>query len=53
VTDMHSFDTYSGILFPPYSTFLQASLRPRTVGFPESGSERGFYTHGLPKESEA
>jgi hypothetical protein len=53
VTDMYSFDSYSGILFSPYPAFLQASLRSRTVGFPESGSGRGLYSHGLSKESEA
>gem|GEM_PF-6267781 len=50
---MYSFDTYSGILVPPYFTFLQAPLRSRTVGFPESGSDRGMYSHGLSKGGEA
>jgi hypothetical protein len=44
---MYSFDMYSGFLIPPYFTFPQASLRSRTVGFPESGSDRGFYSHCL------
>jgi len=47
VTDMYSFDTYSGFLIPPCPTFPQASLRSRTVGFPESGSDRGIYSHCL------
>jgi hypothetical protein len=50
---MYSFDVYSGFLFPPYLTFPQAPLRSRTVGFPESGSDRGFYSYGLPLGGEA
>jgi hypothetical protein len=50
---MYSFDTYSGILVPPYLTFPQAPLRSRTVGFPESGSDRGLYSHDLPTGGEA
>jgi hypothetical protein len=50
---MYSFDLYSGILIPPYLTFLQAPLRSRTVGFPESGSDRGISSHGLPKAAKA
>jgi hypothetical protein len=50
---MYSFDTYSGFLVPPYLTFPQAPLRSRTVGSPESGSDRGFYSHGLPMRKEA
>jgi hypothetical protein len=50
---MYSFDIYSGILVPPYSTFLQAPLRSRTVGFPESGSDRGFSSHCLSMGGEA
>jgi len=34
-------------LVPPYLTFPQAPLRSRTVGFPESGSDRGMYSYGL------
>ena len=50
---MYSFDTYSGFLFLPYLTFPQAPLRSRTVGFPESGSDHGFYSHRLPVGGEA
>jgi len=50
---MYSFDMYSGFLVPPYLTFPQASLRSRTVGFPESGSDRGLYPRGLPIGGEA
>ena len=50
---MHSFDMYSGFLVPPYLTFPQAPLRSRTVGFPESGSDRGEYSHCLPIGGEA
>jgi len=44
---MCSFDLHRGFLIPSYLTFPQASLRSRTVGFPESGSDRGFSSHGL------
>ena len=50
---MYSFDTYSGILIPPYFTFLQAPLRSRTVGFPESGSDRSIYLSRPSHRSEA
>jgi len=53
VTDMYSFDIYSGFLIPPYLTFPQAPLRSRTVGFPESGSDRGMYSYGLSTGGEA
>ena len=50
---MCSFDLHRGFLVPSYLTFPQASLRSRTVGSPESGSDRGFYSHGLPVGGEA
>ena len=50
---MYPFDMYSGFLIPPYLTFPQAPLRSRTVGFPESGSDRGSYSHGLSLGGEA
>ena len=50
---MYSFDMYSGFLVPSYLTFPQAPLRSRTVGFPESGSDRGLYSYGLPIGGEA
>lgn len=50
---MCSFDLHRGFLIPSYLTFPQASLRSRTVGSPESGSDRGFYSHGLPMSKEA
>ena len=37
----------------PYITFPQAPLRSRTVGSPESGSDLGFSSDGLPKAAEA
>ena len=49
MTDMYSFDIYSGFLIPPYLTFPQAPLRSRTVGFPESGSDLGFPPEVFPK----
>jgi len=45
---MCSFDLHRGFLIPPYLTFPPAPLRSRTVGFPESGSDRGLYPHCLP-----
>ena len=54
-----TFDTRGGFTFPPEPTFPQASLRSRTVGFPESGSGLGPASHlldvGLPlfREAEA
>jgi hypothetical protein len=50
---MYSFDKYSGVPVPPYLTFPQAPLRSRKVGFPESGSDRGFYSHRLSVGGEA
>jgi hypothetical protein len=50
---MCSFDLHRGFLIPSYLTFPPAPLRSRTVGFPESGSDRGFYSHGLPLGGEA
>ena len=50
---MCSFDLHHGFLIPSYLTFPQAPLRSRTVGFPESGSDRGAYSHGLPVGGEA
>jgi hypothetical protein len=50
---MCSFDMHRGFLIPSYLTFPQASLRSRTVGLPESGSDRGLYPHGLPPREEA
>ena len=51
---MCSFDVHHGFLVPPYLTFPQASLRSRTVGFPESGSGLGPACHlpdtGLPMD---
>jgi hypothetical protein len=37
----------------PYITFPQAPLRSRTVGSPESGSDLGFSSYGLPDMAEA
>jgi hypothetical protein len=42
-----------GISFPPWVTFPRAPLRSRTVGFPESGSDLGLSSGGLPTEVEA
>jgi hypothetical protein len=50
---MYSFDMYSGFLVPPSLTFPQAPLGSRTVGFPESGSDRGMSPCGLSAGSEA
>jgi hypothetical protein len=40
-----------GFLIPPWSMFPRASLRSRTVGFPESGSDRGFTLTAFPSEA--
>ena len=50
---MCSFDLHRGFLIPPYLTFPQAPLRSRTVGFPESGSDRDISSHGLSVGGEA
>ena len=50
---MCSFYLHHGFLIPSYLTFPQAPLRSRTVGSPESGSDRGFYSYGLPMRKEA